>query len=158
MKAYKFRLDPVLHVRRLQEEQARAALAHARLEAARATQETTRRRGLLGMSRKAGLPSGRSSEWQAQHDRQERLAQAVLASRAAELRASELVATRVEDWNEAAREVAALEKLDQKARDAHFAEMIALEQRDADEQSAARHAHAQRLARAALTKDEEDDR
>lgn len=151
MKAYKFRLASVLHVRRLQEDQARAALAQARLDAARAADETTTRRGLLGMARKRGLPSGRTSEWQAEHDRQQRLTHAVLAARAAELRASELVATRIEDWNVAAREVAAIERLDEKARAEHFAEMIKLEQRDADEQAASRHARAQQLAHSATT-------
>lgn len=158
MKGYKFRLAPVLHVRRLQEEQARAALAHARLEAARASSETTRRRGLLGRAREMGLPSARTSEWRAEHDHQERLTHAVLASRAAELRASELVATRIEDWNRAAQEVAALEKLDDKAREAHVAEMLAQEQRDNDEQAAARHTRAQRQRATDTTPDDEEDR
>jgi flagellar export protein FliJ len=158
VKAYKFRLTPVLHVRRIQEEQARAALARARIDAARAAEETTKRRGLLGMARKAGLPSGSSSSWRAEHDRQERLTEAVLASRAAELRASELVATRLEDWNHAAREVAAIERLDEKARAQYLAEMNALDQRDTDEQASARHARAQARTRTTTTIDTEDER
>lgn len=144
MKAFKFRLDPILAVRRIQEEQSRAALAKARIEAARAAQETTKRRRALLSAREAGLPSGPTTNWRAKHDRQRRMSEAVLASRAAELRASELVATRVEDWERAAQEVKALERLDERARAAHLAEVLAEEQRDADEQAAIRHARNQR--------------
>lgn len=144
MKAYKFRLAPVLQVRRVQEEQARAALARARLDAARAAQETSVRRGLLFKAREAGLPDGHTAKWRAEQDRHQRLTQAVLASRAAELRASELVTSRVSDWEQAARDLAALEKLDEKARAAYWEELLADEQREADEQAAVRHARANR--------------
>lgn len=158
MKAYTFRLAPVLKVRRLQEEQARAALARARIEAARAAEQTTLRRGLLGTARAVGLPSGRSDAWRAEQERHQRLTQAVLAARAAELRASELVATRIEDWNQAAREVAAIERLDEKARAQHLAEMAAQDQRDTDEQAATLHARVQASTATTGVLELEDDR
>lgn len=138
MKGYRFRMESVLRVRRLQEEQARATMLQARLEESRARTETGRRWGLFRRAADAGLPDGEGSAWVAERDRQERLAMAVLASRAAEQHAVDVAATRLADWEAAARDLATMERLDERQRALFVQGVLAAEQRELDEQATMR--------------------
>jgi flagellar biosynthesis chaperone FliJ len=146
VKGYRFRLEAVLRVRRLQEEQARAALLQARRDESEAQQEHRRRVGLLRLRARVTTPEGPTAAFLAERDRRERLAGAVLASRAAELHAVQASGTRLRDWERAARDLATLERLDERQREEFVSEVLAAEQRATDEQATMRAARADRLA------------
>lgn len=133
MSRYRFRLESVLRVRRVQEERARAQLARARLEELEARRATEERKGRLRRHAEVGLPSGDGVMWKAQRDRGERLAAAVAASHVAELHAAELSTRRLEDWERAAADLRALERLDERQRDLWRGEQLREEQRTLDE-------------------------
>lgn len=133
MSRYRFRLDSVMRVRRVQEERARAQLALARLAEADAREATVQRRGLLRRTVDAGLPSGDTQRWGAQRDRLDRLAAAVTASHLAELHAVDISQRRLVDWEHAAKELRALERLDERNREVWQAEQLREEQRVLDE-------------------------
>jgi flagellar protein FliJ len=138
VKGYRFRLEPVLRVRRLQEERARAALAMARRAEQDAQAETGRRRGLMAAARDAGLPDGSRLQWAAARDRQDRLAQAILVSQMAEAHAADLAAGNMAHWEEAALALRTLERLDERSREVWNEEQRRNEQRDLDELTSAR--------------------
>lgn len=133
MSRYRFRLDSVMRVRRVQEERARAELALARLAEAEAAAQTTRRRGLLRRATEDGLPSGTATDWTAQRDRSDRLAAAVSASQVAELHAADLTQRRLGDWERAAAELRMLEKLDERHAAVWQADQLREEQKVLDE-------------------------
>ena len=141
-RGYRFRLEAVRRVRDIQEQQARAALAKARLDAERAEKETGRRKRRLLT---ALTPEDRAvdrDDWLREHDRRQVLGDAVLAAHLAELRAAELARTCLDDWEAAARELESLERLDHRHRTAWTATVDREEQRRLDEQAtirAARH-------------------
>ena len=138
MSRYRFRLESVLRVRRVQEDRARAQLARARLEELEARRATEVRRGRLRRNMDVGMPSGDPDNWKAHRDRSDRLAAAVTASQAAELHAAELSTRRLEDWERAAADLRALERLDERHRDEWRAEQLRDEQRVLDEISTRR--------------------
>jgi flagellar export protein FliJ len=138
MTAYRFRMEPVLRIRRLQEEQARAAVLRARVQEAEATRRTVSRRERLHRAIESGFAGGSADEWRAEQDQRERLGDAVVASRAAELRAAELTASTLEDWDGAARELGVVERLEEHHRERWVADTLAAEQKDLDEQAIAR--------------------
>jgi flagellar export protein FliJ len=115
VKRYRFGLSPVLRFRRAQEEAARAAMLAAQEHLEQATAELDARLAAIGAARPD--PSRRRShEFQAERDQLRRHADAVTAARAAE--ANALAAYRISrhHWEEAARRVRALERLDERQR------------------------------------------
>lgn len=138
MKGYRFRLEPVLRVRRLQEERARAALAMSRRAEQDAVAETGRRRGLFAAARDAGLPDGSRLAWNAARDSQDRLATAVMVSQMAEAHAADLALGNLAHWEEAAIALRTLERLDERSREVWNEEQRRVEQRDLDELTSAR--------------------
>jgi flagellar export protein FliJ len=115
VKKYGFGLASVLRVRRIAEEQRRAALLEAQEEADRASAELEQRLAAVGAARPA---PGRHSTIDFQEDREhlERHRRAVLAARSAEAHALELLGSAHADWLDAATEVRALERLDDRKR------------------------------------------
>lgn len=138
MKGYRFRLEPVLRVRRLQEERARASLAMARRAEQEAVAETGRRRGLLAAARDAGLPDGSRLAWGSARDSQDRLAAAVMVSQMAEAHAADLALGSLAQWEDAAVALRTLERLDERSREVWNEEQRQAEQRDLDELTSAR--------------------
>jgi flagellar FliJ protein len=130
---YRFRLESVLRVRRVQEERSRAELAMARLAELEAQKATARRVGLLRRMSDEGLPSGASVEWANQRARSDRMAAAVTASQVAQLHAAELSQRRLADWERAARDLRALERLDERQREEWLVEQGREEQKVLDE-------------------------
>lgn len=63
---------------------------------------------------------------------------AVLASRAAEQHAVDVAATRLADWEAAARDLATMERLDERQRALFVQGVLAAEQRELDEQATMR--------------------
>jgi flagellar protein FliJ len=133
MSAYRFRLESVLRVRRLQEERARAEMALARLAEQDATARLTRCRGKLDAASGQGGPGSDAADWQRRRDRLDRLAGAVAASQWAEVHAAELHRNRLESWGRAALDVAALERLDDRHRAEHRSAEERREQQEQDE-------------------------
>jgi flagellar export protein FliJ len=138
MTSYRFRMASVLRIRRLQEEQARAALLRARAAEDEATRRTTSRRERLHQAVEAGFAEGPAGGWRAQQDQRERLGEAVVAAKAAELWAAELTSTSLADWDEAARDMGIVERIEEHHRARWVAEVVAAEQKDLDEQAVAR--------------------
>jgi flagellar protein FliJ len=149
MKGYRFRMEAVLRVRRLQEEQARAALLRARRDQSDAQDETRRRLGILRRRLQSPVAEGTAPAFSAELERRERLGAAVIASRAAEVHASQVTSTRMSDWERAARDLATLERLDEGQRKAFVADVLAAEQRVVDEQATVRAASEDRRRLAA---------
>jgi len=115
MKRYNFAFGSVLRVRRIAEEQSRSALLSTQAEADRATAELESR--LAGIGAALPLPGKRtSSDFLADRENLDRHRLAVLAARSAEANALELVGAAHSEWVDAARQVRALERLDDKKR------------------------------------------
>lgn len=132
MKRYRFRLEQVARVRRIQEEQARSQLLVARQRLIDAGADLSHRIDRLDgrPSRGGHVTPGR---FRADRTQEELLAQAVTAARLAEANARLLVGQRVDEWSAAAREVSTLERLDARARAEHEAETGREEQRELDD-------------------------
>lgn len=115
MKRYKFAFGGVQRVRQIAEEQAAAALADAQRSADAASAELQSRLEEIGAARPA--PGSHSVlEFQADRDHLERHRIAVMAARAAEINALELLGSARADWIAAARQVRALDRLDERKR------------------------------------------
>lgn len=115
MKRYRFALGSVMRVRRIAEEQARAALVEAQRDADQASVELEARLVAIGAARP--LPGLRATvEFQADREHLERHRQAVLAARTAEANALDLLGAAHATWAAAAAEVRALERLDERKR------------------------------------------
>jgi flagellar export protein FliJ len=113
MKRYRFSLESVLHVRRTQEETARQQLAAANLDLRQSRAaligETERYQALRDAPGPCDMDSFRASRLGAEH-----VAGCVVAARQ-RVESSGLAATaRRAEWSHAAREVAALERLDER--------------------------------------------
>lgn len=138
MKRYRFRLEPVLRVRRTQEEHARGQLLAA--QAAVATQEQ-----LLverGDAYSAALtPSGRQerADFLAVQAHRSALGAAVLEQRRRVMEAGEDAAQARLAWSAAAVRVGALERLDERARAEHAARSLKEDELITDELVVARH-------------------
>ncbi|MFN8051655.1 MAG: flagellar FliJ family protein [Acidimicrobiales bacterium] len=115
MKRYKFAFGSVQRVRGIAEEQARAALADAQRTADEASAELQARLADIGAARPT--PGPRSvTEFQAEREHLDRHRIAVTAARAAEVNALELLGSARDEWVAAARQVRALERLDERKR------------------------------------------
>ncbi|HEX5265402.1 MAG TPA: flagellar FliJ family protein [Acidimicrobiales bacterium] len=132
MKRYRFRLETVLRVRRLEEDAARAGLLAANQAVAQACAVRDR-----ALAHYRGLPAelGPSSTADLRRNRQRaELAAAVLRARQGALdeAAREVVRAR-EQWMEAASRVKVLERLDQRRREEHRLEAERAETRFLDD-------------------------
>lgn len=137
MKRYRFRLETVARVRRVREEQARADLLESRRKLDEA-QEEMRRRIESYDQRPRRRGAAPPSTFRAERDHDDRLADAVTAAMAAESAAQSLMFRRVDEWVAAARETAALDRLDRRRREEHEAEALREEQRELDDLAAGR--------------------
>lgn len=135
---YRFRLETVLRVRRIQEERARAELLSARLGERAATDERDRRGALIDVARAAGLPDGSRLAWGTARDEHDRLAGALDAARAAEVAAADLTTRSLDHWEATAADLRGLERLDERHRALWRAERDREEQRRLDETASAR--------------------
>ena len=116
MKKYRFRLDTVLRVRRLQEEQARYALLEANRSVIRAAEELRQRRETL--VERTALPAATEPEkFIAQRGHADRLAAAVRTAAGREVDALEVQTDKRDEWSLRAQRVASLERLDERASD-----------------------------------------
>ena len=129
MRKYRFRLEPVLRVRTMQEDLARAALAQAnhRVVSAEAV-VAARLSHYSSMALANGVRS--QSEFMRTRFSHEMAARSVREAEAARRQAEEEAAARREAWTEAAKEVQVLERLDERRRAEHALE--AARQADAE--------------------------
>lgn len=132
MKRYQFRLAHVERVRKIQEEQARAELLAARQRLMQAGADLNRQAEAYVERRSKSAAAG-TSQFRSHRDRDEMLATAVMAARAAEANALILVDQRLDSWTEAARAVSALERLDERQRERHQIEVDRAEQAELDD-------------------------
>lgn len=118
MKRYRFRLEQVRNVRRVQEDLALAALRDAdRGATAAADAEAARTERFLAES--GPTPAGQSGSFVADHERLARAASAVEAAGLALSTARLAAAEQRTEWSGAARRVAALDRLDDRHRTDH---------------------------------------
>jgi flagellar export protein FliJ len=143
MKRFRFRLDQVLHVRRVQEDQARFALMSANRDAQTAQTRVDERLADYELRR---LPLGPQSY--AEFERAVFLldsgAAAVGAARATQREALAVVEERRAGWTDARRRVAALERLETRRRAEHAIEVQRADDRLVDDLVVARHARGAR--------------
>lgn len=138
MKKFRFRLDPVLRVRRLQEDLARGELLRANRDLAVATSELAGRNDSYEqVPRPAGLQSAETFHrtW----FRLDAAARAVRAAEAARQARQEEADLRREEWAAASQRVSALERLEERARDEWAVEIRRAEDRLVDDLVVSRH-------------------
>lgn len=138
MRGYRFRLQPVLRVRQLQEEQSRIELAMARRAEDEAHAATATRRSRFAAARTAPAEDSTPLAHTRRRDRQRRMLDALVASQVAEAHASDLRRRSQEDWEAAVVALRTMERLDERARAEHRREMERLEQIDLDELATSR--------------------
>ena len=139
MKRFRFRLEQVLRVRRLQEDLARAALMRSHNDARAAADRVNAR---IAEYTAASRPNGAQS-YQAFNLMQSHLdnaAGAITVARADYREALDAVEERRTEWAAARQRVAALERLEQRRRDEHAIEVQRAEDRMVDDLVVARHA------------------
>jgi len=138
LKRFRFRLEQVLRVRRIQEELARAALISAN-NAAREAAGTVNAR--VADYEAAARPGGAQSyeEFNRTQTRLDNAARAITLARAAYRQALDVVEDRKRDWSGARQRVAALERLESRRRDEHAIELRREEDRLVDDLVVARH-------------------
>lgn len=113
MKKFKFGLNSVLRLRKMEEEHARMFLTESQAEVDRATAELDARLLAIGTSR-PDPGRYRGPEFQDEREQLERHAIAVTAARSAEANALASMRTARSEWEEAAQRVRALERLNEK--------------------------------------------
>jgi flagellar FliJ protein len=147
MKRYSFRLDPVLRVRRIEEDKAVLELAQASRRLAAAEAELERR---LDRYTEVPAPTGPVPVEQLlrMRARQDGVAASVVYAGADQLRAAATVDVRRGEWSEAAMRVAALERLDERRRAEHAQEANRQELVEVDDMVVARAGRAAIRARA----------
>lgn len=132
MRRYRFRLEQVARVRRIQEEQARAELLSARQRLIEAGADLSHQVERYETRTPRGA-SASGLRFRAERDQDELLVLAITAARVAEANARLLVGRRVDEWTAAAREVSTVERLDERARAEHEAEEGRATQRELDD-------------------------
>jgi flagellar FliJ protein len=139
MKRFRFRLDQVLHVRRVQEDKARAELLTANRDARIAATRVEER---LADYAERRIPVGPQTF--AAFERAVFLldagAASVEAARASHRDAQTVVEARRSDWTDARRRVAALERLEERRRAEHAVEVQRAEDQLVDDLVVARYA------------------
>jgi len=132
VKRYRFRLEAVLRVRRLQEDAARAALAEATSAVGLAEAAEVRAAARLGTLRDEAAPSG-AQAWEA-HRRVQLTAAEELAARTAELGLARAERReRQRSLADARTRVRALERLDERRRAEHAREVARQDERAVDD-------------------------
>jgi flagellar biosynthesis chaperone FliJ len=143
MKRFRFRLDQVLHVRRVQEDRARFELLSANRDAHLAAVRVDERLADYAGRR---MPTGPQSH--ADFERAVFLldsgAASVGVARASHRDALDVVDARRTDWTDARRRVAALERLEERRRTEHAIEVQRAEDQLVDDLVVARHARGER--------------
>lgn len=139
MKRYQFRFEHVARVRKIQEDQARAELLAARHRLLVAEAELAARSDDYRARLSTETP-GSAAVFRSQRHQDDLLATAVTAARCAEANARLAVSQRIDIWTEAARKVAAMERLDERDRERHAADAAREEQAELDDLVAPRHA------------------
>ena len=139
MKRFRFRLEQVLRVRRLQEDMARAALMHA-LREARAAADVVNAR--IEDYAAAARPNGAQSydAFTLIQSHLDNAAGAITIARAGYRLALDVVDDRRAEWAAAQQRVAALERLEERRRDEYAVEFRRAEDRLVDDLVVARHA------------------
>jgi flagellar FliJ protein len=137
MKRYSFRLEPVLRVRRIEEDQAVLQLANAQRGLVEAEATLQRRLDRYG---DVPVPAGPVPVDQLlrMRARQDGVAAAVVAAGTNRLRAEATVDVRRQEWSAAATRVAALERLDERRRAEHEQEALRQELITVDDMVVAR--------------------
>jgi flagellar FliJ protein len=139
LKRFRFRLEQVLRVRRLQEDIARRALMHANHHArVAATAVNARVEEYTTAARPGGSQSYDTFNRMQSH--LDNAAGAITIARAEYQLALGAVEERRAEWAEARRRVAALERLEERRRDEHAIEVRRAEDRLVDDLVVARHA------------------
>lgn len=116
MKKYRFSLGGVHRVRQINEEQHKAALADAQRSADDASALLQAR--LVEVGSAVPAPGARSAnQFLSEREQLARHRDAIVAARAAEANALALLAQRRDEYIEAAREVRALDRLDERKRE-----------------------------------------
>ena len=138
MRKFKFRLEQVLRVRALQEDQARGELMVANRAAQAAA---TRVENRLTEYKSRSLPKGAQSyeSFERALFMLDSAAGAVDVARLAHRETLEVVAARRAEWTVARRKVAALERLEERRREEHAIEVRRAEDRLVDDLVVARH-------------------
>ena len=132
MRRYRFRLESVLRVRRLQ---ADAALG----ELARATNDVVRRDSILSARTTEYGPGGvaiavaDAPDYLSTVATRARRGEAVVVAHQASVAARELRDQRRTSWQAMERRVSALERLDERRRDEHWADTLRGEEREIDD-------------------------
>jgi flagellar export protein FliJ len=132
VRRYRFRLAPVLRVRRAEEERARAELQLANREVFEAA-ATLEAREAHFRALPASTPHVSPEELARERDVASMAAAAVIAARHHLHDAHVRAAQRAEAWHAASMRVKALDRLDERQRDEHAVEMARDEARTVDE-------------------------
>jgi flagellar export protein FliJ len=138
LKRFRFRLEQVLRIRRLQEDMARNALMQAHREARLAADRVNERITEYG---DAPRPSGEQpySLFNRMHFDLDNRAGAITFARADYQHALRIVEDRKADWAAAHQRVAALERLETRRREEHAIEVRRADDRLVDDLVVARH-------------------
>jgi len=116
MKKYRFGLNSVMKLRKMEEEQARSFLLESQSEVDRTTAELDSRLAAIGSAR-PHLGRSLGPEFADERDQLERHAIAVIAARSAEANALAVMRTARSEWEDAASRVRSLERLDDRQRE-----------------------------------------
>ena len=140
MKRYRFRLEQVLRVRRVQEEQARQRVHNAKRDVNNADERVqTRLDAYEAAAAEAVVTSGHRTKFMAQRSLGELRAQSVEMSRRDAASARVVHGQRVSEWSFAAQRVEALERLDERRRGEYAIEERRDEDRTVDDLTSGRH-------------------
>jgi flagellar FliJ protein len=131
MKRYRFRLEQVLRIRRVQEEQARHQVHAAQRDVIRADQAVDDR--LAAYAAGTSAYCGTQQAFMADRALAEYRAQSVERSRDNASAARVVHSERLDDWSHTARRVEALERFDARRRDEYSVEERRDEDRTVDE-------------------------
>jgi flagellar export protein FliJ len=118
VKRYRFRLEPVLHVRRSEQDAARGALLAATAEVGAQQHELEQRQAAYAVRVQRPL-AATAPDFRLEQSRRQALGQAVLAQQVRLAQAREQQELARESWVAAAARVGALERLDERQRAAH---------------------------------------
>ncbi|MCZ7527710.1 MAG: flagellar export protein FliJ [Acidimicrobiia bacterium] len=132
MRRYRFRLETVLRVRRIQEEQARAALVVANHDVARAAAAVTARYEHLARMPRPDRPV-QAGAFLAAQAALAGAARAVSEARHCHRRVADVADERRRSWQQTATRVSSLERLDERHRDEHGREVRRQEDREVDD-------------------------
>jgi len=121
VKRYRFRLEALLRVRRIEEDRAALELAAARNAAIRAAHEQDAAETHYE-TRRQGLDRQTLATFLARRNLADTSAAMVIAARQRSTAAAATVEDRRTDWSTAAGRVTGLERVDERGRDAHRAE------------------------------------